>query len=102
MNISTNEIAGAIAMEALHDLRVNNFMFPGFPSIEVSDLSEGKFIVTISSGSKNKHNVSFSLTKKEGVTAAKNFKKEKRTGNDIFETVQKSLAELEGIALANR
>ena len=92
----TNGVAGAIAMEALHDLKVNNFAFSNFPAIEVSGLPEGKFSVNICTGSNNEHKVSFLLSKKEGLEALKNFKNNKRTGEELFEIVQKSLAELEG------
>ena len=33
---STNEVAGAIAAAALHDLHVNNFSFQGFPGVQVA------------------------------------------------------------------
>lgn len=101
MKISTNEIAGAIAMEILHDLRLNHLSFEGFPSIDVSDLDKDEFTTTISCGLNKEHKVSFVLSKENGVSVENNFKNEKRTGDYLFKIVQKSLANLEHKAEAS-
>ncbi|PHM17209.1 MAG: hypothetical protein CJD30_07380, partial [Sulfuricurvum sp. PD_MW2] len=41
--ISSCEIAGAIALSALHDLRINLFRFEGFPQISVFEASDNRF-----------------------------------------------------------
>ena len=95
LNISTNQIAGAIALEVAHDLCVNNFTFDGFPSIHVTESQDGGFLVHMRCGKINEHEASFSITKKEAVAAAKKFQKEERIAGHLFNIVQKALQELE-------
>jgi hypothetical protein len=40
-------VAGTVAEAALHDLRVNNFGFPGFPQIDVSNGPGSSFTITM-------------------------------------------------------
>lgn len=96
--ISTCEIAGAVALAALHDLRVNLFAFPGFPQISVSEASKDQFTVTLSwtSETGKTGSVAFELNEKAAFAAAKRFKKEHTHDVNIFEPIQKALAELEG------
>ena len=90
-----NEIAGAIVMEALIDLRKNTFGFNGFPSVVVEPEMEGAFSVFLTCRTRNECTVSFSLDALGAYEAAKNFKLGKRTGGAFFEVVQKALAKLE-------
>ena len=46
LKLSDCEVAGAVAEAAIHDLRVNNFGFSGFPQIEVSG-DPGRFTVVL-------------------------------------------------------
>jgi len=96
--VSTCEIAGAVALAALYDLRDNLFTFPGFPQISVSEASNGQFTVTLSWTSKTgkSSSVAFELKEEVAFTAAKRFKNERTHDVNIFEPTQKALAKLEG------
>jgi hypothetical protein len=94
--VSTCEIAGAIALCALHDLRVNLFRFGGFPHIVVEEAGED-FKVTISVNNEQTIAESFSLTRAEAFNAAKAFKKQNSMYDPkIFERVQIALARVVG------
>lgn len=96
--VSSCEIAGAVALAALHDLRVNLFTFSGFPQVSVSEASSDQFTITLSWTNKvgEISSVAFDLAEKVAFGAAKRFKKEQTHDVNIFEPVQKALAELEG------
>ena len=97
LGISTNDIAGAVALEAIHDMQVNNFAFSGFPSIWAEPFTDGTTTVFITERSNPDISVSFQLGQEDAVAAGKHFQKGERFGGDLFDTVQKKLAELEGI-----
>jgi len=95
--VSTCEIAGAIVLCALHDLRVNLFRFGGFPHIVVVDAEDGNFNVTISVNDEKTVEEKFSLTCDEAFNAAKAFKKKNATYDPrIFDRVQTALARVVG------
>lgn len=95
---SNCEIAGAVALAALHDLRVNLFTFTGFPQVSVSKAPNAKFSITLSwnSTTGKTSSVTFELDEKVAFAAAKRFKKEHTHDVNIFEPVQNALASLEG------
>jgi hypothetical protein len=96
--VSSCEIAGAVALAALHDLRVNLFTFSGFPQVSVSEAPNDQFTITLSWADREgkTSSVAFELAEKVAFSAAKRFKKEVTHDVNIFEPVQKALAELEG------
>jgi len=95
--VSSCEIAGAVAFAVLHDLRVNLFTFAGFPQVSVSEAPNDQFTITLSWTNKTgkTSTVAFELAEKVAFKAAKRFKKEHTHNVNIFEPVQKALAELE-------
>jgi hypothetical protein len=94
--VSTCEIAGAVALCALHDLRLNLFRFGGFPNILVEEAGDD-FEVTISVIDEQKIEDSFTLTRAEAFNAAKAFKKAANAHDPhIFERVQIALARVVG------
>jgi hypothetical protein len=94
--ISTCEIAGAVALCAIHDLRVNLFRFSGFPQIRI-DLVENGFQVKISVEGDHPAEESFLLSKAEAMSAAKAFKRSQSEHDPaIFDRVQKALARVVG------
>jgi hypothetical protein len=96
-DISTCEIAGAITLAALHDLRVNLFTFGGFPQVSVFEASTDKFKIVLSwvSNEGITNSVDFELSEKAAFSAAKRFRKKNTHEQAIFEPIQKALAELE-------
>lgn len=102
--VSSCEIAGAVALAALHDLRVNLFTFSGFPQISVSDLSNNQFTITLSWENRESKisSVAFEIDEKAAFSAAKRFKKEHTHDASIFEPIQNALAKLEGESARNR
>jgi hypothetical protein len=46
---ATNDVVGAIAAAALHDLHANNFVFTGFPSVLVTEVGK-QFEIRLSIG----------------------------------------------------
>ena len=96
--VSSCEIAGAVALAVLHDLRVHLFTFAGFPQVAVSEAQNAKFTITLSFNNKagKASSVTFELDEKVAFAAAKRFKKELTHDVSIFEPVQNALAKLEG------
>lgn len=94
--VSSCQIAGAVALCALHDLNVNLFRFGGFPQILV-EASGDDFIVTISVDDEQKISDTFTLSRAEAFTAARAFQKDSRSHDQrIFERVQSALARVVG------
>ena len=96
-NVSTCEIAGAVALAALHDLRINLFTFSGFPQISVSESMNSQFTITLSwkNSAEKTSSVVFHLDEKAAFSAAKRFKNENTHDVAIFEPIQMALAKLE-------
>ncbi len=95
--ISSCEIAGAVALAALHDLHVNLFTFSGFPQISVSEAPNEKFDIAISWKSQEGKisTVNFELEEKVAFVAAKHFKEKFTYDLNIFKSVQNALVTLE-------
>lgn len=98
--ISSCEIGGAVALALLHDLHVNLSFLSGVPQVTVFSLANGKFPITLSweKGKGEIKVVSFELDEKAAFDAATKFKKEQKYDKNIFQAVQKAMAELESIA----
>ena len=96
LGFSDSQVAGAVAEAALHDLRVNNFGFSGFPQIEVSDDPGGAITVVLRW--KKTSSLQFQLSHAEAKAAVKKFKA--GTGDDpaLLDKVQKAVLDLEGKA----
>ena len=94
LGLSSAQVAGAVAEAAVHDLRVNNFGFPGFPQIEVSGDPIGSFTVVLSW--KKASSTQFQLSEAEARAAVKKFTSGAGYDPAIFNRVQEALAELEG------
>lgn len=90
--ISSCEIAGAVADAAIHDLRINLFVFSGFPQISVSVLVDDNFTVSLAWGV---HEEKFTLSVKEARVAVKKFRSRSGHHGDIFERIQAALVSLE-------
>lgn len=92
LNMTSAEIAGAVAEAALHDLRVNNFSFGGFPQIHVKADKFHNFSITLAWA---EFTASFTLTKEETKAAVKKFRSEEGFDRAIFDRVQIALATVE-------
>ena len=96
--VSTCEIAGAVALCAIRDLRVNLLRFGGFPQIRVSEV-EAAFNVRISVDSEPPPpaEASFLLSRTEAIAAARAFQQGKNEHDPaIFDRVQEALARVVG------
>lgn len=96
--VSSCEIAGAVALAALYDLRKNLFTFSGFPQISVSETQNSQFDITLSWSNKagKTSSVTFELDEKTAFAAAKQFKNEHTHDINIFKPVQDALSNLDG------
>lgn len=96
--VSSCEIAGAVALAALHDLHKNLFTFSGFPQVSVSEAPNSQFAITLSWGNKagKTSSVTFELDEKAAFSAAKRFKNEHTYDINIFKPIQDALANLDG------
>jgi hypothetical protein len=94
--ISTCEIAGAVVLCAVRDLRVNLFRFGGFPQIQVEQAAAG-FEVRISVDGEHGAEARFLLSRMEARTAAKAFKRSQSQHDPaIFDRVQAALSRVVG------
>lgn len=94
--VSTCEIAGAVALYAIRDLRVNLFRFGGFPQITVSEAVAG-FNVRISVDVETAAEASFLLSRPDAIAAAKAFQRGQNEHDPaIFDRVQEALARVVG------
>ncbi|TAA12456.1 hypothetical protein EA658_09895 [Pseudoxanthomonas winnipegensis] len=101
--ISSAEIAGAVAECLLEDLRVNGLGISGLPQIFIPSIMDRKAPFTVTLAWKvDAHGETvtraFEMTMTEAKAAVKKFKA--KTGYDraLFERVQKAIAKLEGLA----
>lgn len=94
--ISTCEIAGAVALCAIRDLKVNLFRFGGFPQIVV-EKNDSDFKITISITDEKVVSESFVLKRGEAIKAAKMFQSTTAEYDEaIFDRVQNALAKVVG------
>ena len=96
LGFSDSQVAGAVAEAALHDLRVNNFTFSGFPQIDVSGDPGGSFTVMLRWNKAS--STQFQLSEAEAKAAVKKFTSGAGYDPAIFNRVQDAVAELEGKA----
>jgi hypothetical protein len=96
LELSSCQVAGAVAEAALHDLRVNLFTFPGFPQIEVSGDPGGFFTVVLRWNKAS--SAQFQLSQAEAESAVKKFTSGAGYDPVIFDKVQKAVLDLEGKA----
>ena len=96
LGFSDCQVAGAVAEAALHDLRVNNFTFSGFPQIDVSGDPGGSFTVMLRWNKAS--STQFQLSEAEAKAAVKKFTSGAGYDPAIFNRVQEAVAELEGKA----
>lgn len=96
--VSTSGIVGAIALAALHDVRVNSLSIAGVPQIAIEEADDELFTVTLSWTDRNGQvvPVRFLLEQDKAFEAARKFKVSDSHDHSIFEAVQEALAELEG------
>jgi len=87
------QVAGAVAEAAIHDLRINHFIFSGFPQIDVSS-DPGSFFTVVLCW-KQTASTRFQLSEAEAKSAAKKFRSRAGYGPAIFNKVQDALADLE-------
>jgi hypothetical protein len=90
--ITTNQVAGAIALALLRDLRVNNFTFQGFPEIRVTYKDK---VFDVRLRIQDAEIGPFSLTEKEGTALAKQLNKDGQVEDTFFPKVQGWVQELE-------
>jgi hypothetical protein len=94
--VSPGDIAGAVALCALQDLRENTFRFAGFPQITVEQVDSG-YNVKISVAGKLPLEAGFVLSPDEGAAAAKAFRQSRGAHLPaIFDRVQEALAHVVG------
>lgn len=88
------EVAGGIVNAALEDMRINNFLFPGFPQIHISEFTNNGCVVTISFFSQGE---SFNLTYAEAEKTVKKFRGRGKIKYDpvILRYVQTAMGKLE-------
>lgn len=96
-NTILNDIAGAIALAGLRDLRINLFGFNGFPSITV-EKDEDSYQVFLRRGLSNEYSVEFYMTKEMAHKNAEAFKFKKDVDDQFFDLVQEHIAKLEGLS----
>lgn len=92
---TTNQVVGAVAEAMIHDLRVNNFTFSGFPHIDIEYQKNDIFKIRLNIESNGKKETFFELSYSEAKAAAMMFSKNKRIDKKIFKRVQFSLIALE-------
>lgn len=96
LGLSSAQVAGAVAEAAVHDLRVNNFTFSGFPQIDVSGDPGGSFTVVLRWNKAS--STQFQLSEAEARAAVEKFTSGAGYDPAIFDKVQRAVAELEGKA----
>lgn len=88
---SSNQVAGAIAAAALHDLHVNNFAFDGFPGVEIRRSPFG-FSVRLVHGPHKTATIEVGIS--AGQEMARSFQQKEQIRGEFFKKVQELLIEL--------
>lgn len=91
---SSNQVAGAIAAAALHDLHVNTFAFDGFPGVEIRRSPFG-FSIWLVHGKHKTKTIDVGIS--TGAELAKSFQRKEQISHEWFKKVQDLLIELEGL-----
>jgi len=94
--VSSCQIAGAIALCAVKDLKVNLFAYSGFPHIQVDDEGEKGFKITLRVFHDQAYEESFYLTRSEAFAAGKSFQSKNEYYKPIFDRVQDALSKTVG------
>ncbi|WP_454674829.1 hypothetical protein [Achromobacter pestifer] len=95
-NVSSCEIAGAVAAAALHDLDINLFALPAFPGIQVDEVDKENFRISMFvQTQKGVASQSFVLSRPEAFNAARKLKKTKGHEDNLMDRVQEAIAQLE-------
>lgn len=90
------DIAGAVALAALEDVRVNSVMFPGFPEIHVAERNSSKFEISLRLRTESEVLVeTFELSRPEAIAAAQEFQNSPQAQEALMERVQVAMASLE-------
>lgn len=98
---ATNEVVGAIAAAMLHDLHVNNFTFPGFPSVEVlRDTRVDGFSFRLALGSDQSRAIEMSFA--EGKALARAFQAKKQIPEPWMRRIQDLVVDIERLASQRR
>lgn len=96
LKITSSGIGGAVAEAVLHDLRVNSLGLQGFPQVTVLRPDKENFEIVLQF---DEHKESFTLSNNEAQSAVKKMKAKQGYDPDIFDRIQKALANLEGAAV---
>lgn len=96
---SSNQVAGAIAAAALHDLQVNNFAFDGFPGVEIRRSPFG-FSLRLVHGSHKTATMEVGIS--AGKEMARSFQQREQIRDEFFKKVQELLVELESLTMKRR
>ena len=96
-NISTCQIAGAIALAILHDLKINLFTFPGFPQITVTETSTTHFNITLTwyQSANTLTSIDFEINKRTAFSAGRLFQSKNIHDKRIFKSIQSAISKLE-------
>jgi hypothetical protein len=89
---SSNQVAGAIAAAALHDLNVNAFAFDGFPGVQIRRSPFGFSVWLVHGKHKTK---SMEIPISSGAELARSFQRKEQIEDEWFKKVQDLLVELE-------
>ena len=93
LELSSSQVAGAVAEAALHDLRVNLFSFPGFPQIDISGDPGESFTVVLRWNKAS--STQFQISEAEARAAVEKFTSGAGYDPTIYNRVQEALADLE-------
>ena len=96
LGFSDSQVAGTVAEAAIHDLRVNNFGFPGFPQINMSNGPGDSFTITMRWT--KAASAQFQLSVADAKSAVDKFTSSAGYDPVIFDKVQKAVLDLEGKA----
>jgi len=90
---SSCEVGGFVATALLNDLRVNNFTFTNFPEVVVA-WDDDNFHITLKV--QGASSSTFSFDYKTVIAEVKRFRDKKEVSAQVFDIIQKHVAELEG------
>jgi hypothetical protein len=94
LGLSSSDICAAVAAAIIHDARINCLGIEGFPQIAICRNGSNDFNVTLRWEESRR---TFTLSEREAKHAVDVFKNKMTHDTDIFDRVQKTLAELEGV-----
>lgn len=90
------DIAGAVALAVLEDVRINSVKFPGIPEIHVAERNSSKFEISLRLRTESEVLIeTFELDWQEAITAAQEFQNSPQAQEALMERVQAAIAALE-------